>query len=101
APCGPYLVTKDEVGNPYPLRLMLKVNGEVRQEGETTDMFHRIDSLIEYISDGITLEPGDIIATGTPSGVAAAGKQYLKHNDVVEAEIERVGLLRNRVVAEP
>jgi len=100
APCGPYLVTKDEVGNPYPLRLTLKVNGEVRQDGTTDDMFHKIGNLIEYISDGLTLEPGDIIATGTPAGVAAAGKEYLKHNDVIEAEIERVGLLRNKVVNE-
>jgi 2-keto-4-pentenoate hydratase/2-oxohepta-3-ene-1,7-dioic acid hydratase in catechol pathway len=77
------------------------VNGEVRQDGVTTDMFHRIDALIEYVSDGITLEPGDIIATGTPAGVAAAsGKSYLKPGDVVEAEVERIGVLRNQVVAE-
>jgi len=100
APCGPYLVTKDEVGNPYPLRLVLKVNGEIRQDGTTDDMFHKIGDLIEYISDGLTLEPGDIIATGTPAGVAAAGKEFLKHHDLIEAEIEKVGLLRNRVVKE-
>jgi 2-keto-4-pentenoate hydratase/2-oxohepta-3-ene-1,7-dioic acid hydratase in catechol pathway len=100
APCGPYLVTKDEVGNPYPLRLTLRVNGEVRQDGTTDDMFFKIDDLIEYISDGLTLEPGDIIATGTPAGVAAAGKTYLQHNDVIVCEIERVGVLRNRVVRE-
>jgi 2-keto-4-pentenoate hydratase/2-oxohepta-3-ene-1,7-dioic acid hydratase in catechol pathway len=101
APCGPFIVTADELGSPYPLRLTLKVNGEVRQDGVTTDMFHRIDALIEYVSDGITLEPGDIIATGTPAGVAAAsGKSYLKPGDVVEAEVERIGVLRNPVVAE-
>jgi 2-keto-4-pentenoate hydratase/2-oxohepta-3-ene-1,7-dioic acid hydratase in catechol pathway len=63
-------------------------------------MFFKIDDLIEYISDGLTLEPGDIIATGTPAGVAAAGKTYLQHNDVIVCEIERVGVLRNRVVRE-
>jgi len=100
APCGPYLVTKDEVGSPYPLRLTLTVNGEVRQEGTTDDMFFKIDDLIEYISDGLTLEPGDIIATGTPAGVAAAGKTYLQHNDVIVCDIEKVGVLRNKVVRE-
>ena len=101
APCGPYIVTADELGSPYPLRLTLKVNGELRQNGVTTDMYHRIDALIEYVSDGLTLEPGDIIATGTPAGVAAAsGKSYLKPGDVVEAEVERVGLLRNMVVSD-
>ncbi|MCS7117436.1 MAG: fumarylacetoacetate hydrolase family protein [Thaumarchaeota archaeon] len=100
APCGPYLVTKDEVGSPYPLRLLLRVNGEVRQEGSTDEMYYKIGDLIEYISDGLTLEPGDIIATGTPAGVAAAGRPFLKENDVMEAEIEKIGLLRNRLVKE-
>jgi 2-keto-4-pentenoate hydratase/2-oxohepta-3-ene-1,7-dioic acid hydratase in catechol pathway len=100
APCGPYLVTKDEVGDPYPLKLTLKVNDEVRQEGSTDDMYFKIDTLIEYISDGLTLEPGDIIATGTPPGVAAAGKSYLKHDDVVVCKIEKIGVLRNRVIRE-
>ncbi|MCS7133461.1 MAG: fumarylacetoacetate hydrolase family protein [Candidatus Caldarchaeum sp.] len=101
APCGPYLVTKDEIGSPYPLRLVLKVNGEVRQQGSTDEMYYKIGELVEYISDGLTLEPGDIIATGTPAGVAAAGKEFLKENDVIEAEIEKIGLLRNRCVKEP
>ena len=100
APCGPYLVTKDEIGSPYPLKLTLRVNGEVRQEGNTEEMIFKIGQLIEYVSDGMTLEPGDIIATGTPAGVAAAGKPYLKHGDVVEAEIEKIGLLRNTVIKE-
>ncbi len=100
APCGPYLVSRDEVGSPYPLKLTLKVNGETRQEGSTDDMFFKIDELIEYISDGLTLEVGDIIATGTPAGVAAAGKSYLQHNDTIVCEIEKVGVLKNRVVKE-
>ncbi|MCS6784192.1 MAG: fumarylacetoacetate hydrolase family protein [Candidatus Caldarchaeum sp.] len=99
APCGPYLVTKDEIGSPYPLQLILKVNGEVRQNGSTKDMYFKIDELVEYVSDGLTLEPGDIIATGTPPGVAAAGGgRFLNEGDVVEAEIEKIGLLRNTVV---
>ncbi|MDJ0269762.1 MAG: fumarylacetoacetate hydrolase family protein [Aigarchaeota archaeon] len=100
APCGPYLVTKDEIGSPYPLKLTLRVNGEVRQEGNTEEMIFKIGQLVEYVSDGMTLEPGDIIATGTPAGVAAAGKPYLKHGDIVEAEIEKIGLLRNTVIKE-
>lgn len=100
APCGPYLVTKDEIGSPYPLRLRLRVNGEVRQDGSTDEMYYKIGDLIEYISDGLTLEPGDIIATGTPAGVAAAGKQFLIENDVMEAEVEKIGVLRNRLVRE-
>ncbi|MDW8084497.1 MAG: fumarylacetoacetate hydrolase family protein [Candidatus Caldarchaeum sp.] len=100
APCGPYLVTRDEVGSPYPLRLFLRVNGEVRQEGSTNDMYYKIGELLEYISDGLTLEPGDIIATGTPAGVAAAGKAFLKEKDVMEAEVEKLGILRNQLVKE-
>ncbi|MEN3047578.1 MAG: fumarylacetoacetate hydrolase family protein [Candidatus Caldarchaeales archaeon] len=100
APCGPYLVTRDEVGSPYPLRLTLRVNGELRQDSTTEDMVFRVGELIEYLSDGLTLMPGDILATGTPAGVAAAGREFLKHGDVVEAEIERIGLLRNRMVRE-
>ncbi len=100
APFGPYLVTRDEIDNPHSLRLTLRVNGEIRQDGNTGEMFHKIEKLIEYISNGITLEPGDVIATGTPAGVAAGGKEYLKPNDVMEAEIEKIGKLRNRVVKE-
>ncbi|MDW8043421.1 MAG: fumarylacetoacetate hydrolase family protein [Nitrososphaerota archaeon] len=100
APCGPYLVTKDEVGSPYPLRLTLRVNGELRQDGTTEDMVFKVGELIEHLSDGLTLMPGDILATGTPAGVAAAGREFLKHGDVVEAEIERIGLLMNRMVRE-
>jgi 2-keto-4-pentenoate hydratase/2-oxohepta-3-ene-1,7-dioic acid hydratase in catechol pathway len=100
-PLGPWLVTMDEVPDPYSLRLMLYVNGEKRQDALAADMFFKIEELIEYVSSGITLMPGDVICTGTPAGVAAfSGAPYLKHGDIVEARIEGLGALRNPVVAE-
>ncbi len=101
APMGPWIVTKDEIPDPHSLRLGLKVNGETRQDSNTGNMIFKIDKIIEFITDGITLKPGDIIATGTPPGVALATGKYLKHGDVVEAYIERIGTLRNIVVKEP
>jgi 2-keto-4-pentenoate hydratase/2-oxohepta-3-ene-1,7-dioic acid hydratase in catechol pathway len=100
APIGPYLVTRDEIPNPYPLRLTLRVNGEVRQDNTTNDMIFKIPEIIEFVSQGITLKPGDIIATGTPGGVGLASGRFLKHGDVVEAEIERIGRLINTVISE-
>ncbi len=100
APMGPWIVTKDEIQDPHSLKISLSVNGEVRQDSNTGDMIFKIDRIIEFISDGITLKPGDIIATGTPPGVALATGKYLKHGDVVEAYIERIGILRNRIVKE-
>ncbi len=100
APIGPYMVTKDEIPDPYPLRLELKVNGEVRQSNTTNDMVFKIPEIIEYVSQGITLKPGDIIATGTPAGVGLASGGFLRHGDVVEAEIERIGKLTNMVISE-
>jgi len=100
-PLGPWLVTADEVRDPYSLRLTLSVNGVKRQDALAGDMFFKIGELIEYVSSGITLEPGDVICTGTPAGVAAfSGAPYLKDGDVVEAKIEGVGNIRNPVVAE-
>lgn len=98
SPVGPYLTLKDEVSNPYPLRLTLKVNGEVRQDGTTEDMVFKIPQLIEDLSTGVTLKPGDIIATGTCAGVGGATGLFLRPGDIVEAEIERLGILRNPVV---
>jgi 2-keto-4-pentenoate hydratase/2-oxohepta-3-ene-1,7-dioic acid hydratase in catechol pathway len=100
APMGPWIVTKDEIQDPQNLRLSLKVNGETRQDGNTNDMIFKIDRIIEFISDGITLKPGDIIATGTPSGVGLATGRFLKHGDIVEAYIENIGVLRNRIFKE-
>ncbi len=100
-PLGPWLITKDEVEDPNDLGISLSVNGETKQRSSTSDMVFKIDSLIEYISAGITLKPGDIISTGTPEGVAAfTGGQFLKDGDIVEASIDRIGTLRNPVRAE-
>jgi len=100
APVGPYLVTKDEVPDPHNLRIGMRVSGEVRQDGTTADMVFKIPEIIEAASDGLTLEPGDIIATGTPSGVGLGTGKYLRHGDVMEAWIESIGTLVNPVVFE-
>jgi 2-keto-4-pentenoate hydratase/2-oxohepta-3-ene-1,7-dioic acid hydratase in catechol pathway len=96
-PAGPTLVTRDEIPNPYPLKLTLKVNGEVRQAGSTEDMIFKIPDLIATASADNTLLPGDLIATGTCSGVGLYTGKYLRNGDLMEAEVERVGVLRNRV----
>lgn len=98
-PMGPYLVHKSAVSNPYDLTLTTKVNGEVRQNGNTKDMIFSIEHVISTISQGTTLEPGDIIATGTPAGVGKGFNppKFLKPGDIVEVEIEGIGVLRNRV----
>lgn len=100
APLGPFLVTKDEVPDPHNLRLGTRVSGEVRQDGSTSDMVFKIPEIVEAVSDGLTLEPGDVIATGTPSGVGLGTGKYLKHGDVVEAWVEGVGVLVNPVAFE-
>jgi len=99
-PMGPWIVTKDEIPNPHDLRISLKVNGEVRQDGYTEDMIFKVGKIIEYLSNGITLKPGDVISTGTPPGVALATGKYLKPGDVVEAGISKIGILRNYLVEE-
>ena len=100
-PLGPWLVTKDEIPNPNDLEISLKVNGETKQHSKTSDMIFAIDHLIEYVSAGMTLKPGDIISTGTPEGVAAfTGAPFLKDGDIVEATINGIGTLRNPVKAE-
>jgi 2-keto-4-pentenoate hydratase/2-oxohepta-3-ene-1,7-dioic acid hydratase in catechol pathway len=100
-PLGPWLVTSDEIANPNGLEISLSVNGKVRQRSTTSDMVFTIDSIIEYLSQGMTLRPGDIISTGTPEGVGAfTGGPYLKDGDVLEGTIEKIGTLRNPVRAE-
>ena len=94
---GPCLVTKDGIAGPYPLRLQLRVNGELRQDGTTTDMIFRVPALIASASEGNTLLPGDVIATGTCSGVGLYTGKYLNDGDVVEAEVEKIGVLKNRI----
>ena len=94
-PTGPALVTPDEVGDPEKLRVRCLVNDEVQQDGNTADMIFDIPTLVSFISETITLEPGDCIATGTPSGVGAAQNppRYLQAGDVVVVEVENVGRL--------
>ena len=100
-PIGPCIVTADELPDPQKLALRLRVNGVIKQEGNTRDMIYPINTLISILSQGMTLEPGDIIATGTPSGVGFARKppEFLKAGDIMETEIDGIGLLRNEVVS--
>jgi 2-keto-4-pentenoate hydratase/2-oxohepta-3-ene-1,7-dioic acid hydratase in catechol pathway len=97
-PIGPWLTLTDEVQNPYPLRLRCWVNGELRQDASTSDQIFKIPELISHISRGMTLWPGDIIATGTPSGVGMASDQYLKKGDIIRCAIDGLGMLENEVV---
>jgi acylpyruvate hydrolase len=100
-PVGPYLVTKDEVPNPDALDIELRLNGTVMQHSNTSDFIFSVPETIEYISQIMTLEPGDIISTGTPSGVGVARdpQVFLKAGDLVEIELQGVGRLENPVVA--
>jgi 2-keto-4-pentenoate hydratase/2-oxohepta-3-ene-1,7-dioic acid hydratase in catechol pathway len=104
SPVGPYLVTADEVGDPQNLHLKTIVNGEVRQNSNTSDMIFNCAEIISYISQHMTLVPGDLILTGTPEGVVLglpeAEQVYLKSGDVVTVEIEKLGALTNRFVEE-
>jgi len=99
-PMGPVVVTADAFGDPQNKRLTLRVNGDVRQNASTRDMIFGVDAIIESLSRGMTLEAGDIIATGTPEGVGLGRTppEYLQNGDVMEAEIEGIGTLRNRIV---
>ncbi|CAN7325127.1 fumarylacetoacetate hydrolase family protein [Paenibacillus sp. LjRoot56] len=104
APIGPYIVTADEIGNPNDLEIKTVVNGEVRQHSNTSDMIFYCDEIVSYISQHMTLMPGDIILTGTPEGVVLGyppdRQVYLKDGDIVTIEIEKLGALTNRMVAE-
>ena len=102
-PIGPWIVTPDEVPNPHALRLRMLVNGEVRQDVNTGEMIYDIWQQIAYLSTVMTLEPGDILATGTPSGIGAVYKppQFRKVGDVMRVEIDGIGAIENIVVPEP
>jgi len=104
SPVGPFLVTADEVGNPNDLSLKTYVNGELRQDSNTSDMIFNCSEIVSYISQHMTLEPGDIILTGTPEGVVMGypeGEQhYLQPGDVVTVEIEKLGALTNYFIEE-
>ena len=102
-PIGPWIVTADELPDPHALRLRMKVNGELRQDVSTGEMIYNIWDQIAYLSTVMTLEPGDILATGTPSGVGAGMKppSFRKVGDVMRVEIDGIGHIENIVVAEP
>jgi len=101
APTGPFFVPRAFIPDHGAVRLRLKVNGTVRQDGSTADMIFGCEEQVEYLSHLLTLEPGDVIATGTTAGVGQATGTYLAAGDLVEAEVEGVGAQRNRVVAAP
>ena len=102
-PIGPWIVTEDELPDPHQLRLRTWVNGELRQESNTKELIFNCFSLVEHFSTAFTLEPGDIVATGTPAGVGITMKppKLLVAGDVVRVEIEGVGAIENPIVAEP
>jgi len=104
SPLGPYLVTADDVENPNDLWMKTTVNGEVRQSSRTSDMIFACEEIVSYISRHFTLMPGDVILTGTPEGVVMGrppeDQVYLQPGDVVTVEIEKLGTLTNRMVAE-
>jgi 2-keto-4-pentenoate hydratase/2-oxohepta-3-ene-1,7-dioic acid hydratase in catechol pathway len=95
---GPVLVTADEIPDPQALAISMRVNGQTRQSSHTSKMIFPVAQCIEVLSEGMTLLPGDIIATGTPDGVGAATGSFLKAGDRLEAEVEQIGVLQNRVV---
>lgn len=100
-PCGPWITTADEIRDPCDLHITTRVNGEIRQDSSTANLVLKINEIISKLSKVMTLEPGDIISTGTPSGTAlslASDSKYLKNNDVVEVEVENVGVITNRVL---
>ena len=99
-PMGPWLITPDELGNPEKLQVTCRVNGVVKQNSNTELMIFDIPSQIADITQVLTLEPGDVISTGTPSGVgfARTPPEFLKNGDVMETEIEKIGTLRNLIV---
>jgi 2-keto-4-pentenoate hydratase/2-oxohepta-3-ene-1,7-dioic acid hydratase in catechol pathway len=102
-PLGPLIVTTDELSNVHSLSLKTRVNGDLRQDGNTSELIYRFRAMIEELSAVFTLEPGDILTTGSPAGVGAARQPpvYLRVGDVVRVEIEGIGHIENRVVPEP
>ena len=97
---GPCITTADQIGNPNDLRIRTRVNGELRQDSSTKNMVLNVCEVVHYLSLVMTLEPGDVIATGTPAGVGVFMKpkpKFLLPGDVVEIEIEDIGALRNPI----
>jgi 2-keto-4-pentenoate hydratase/2-oxohepta-3-ene-1,7-dioic acid hydratase in catechol pathway len=101
-PLGPWLVTRDEIADPHRLSIKCRVNGETMQDSNTAEMIYRIPYLIRYLSEAFTLLPGDVIATGTPHGVGAFRETpvWLESGDVVDVEIEGLGVLSNPCIAD-
>jgi 2-keto-4-pentenoate hydratase/2-oxohepta-3-ene-1,7-dioic acid hydratase in catechol pathway len=102
APMGPVIVTADEIADPHNVHIALRVNGETLQDSNTSNLIFGVDKLIPFLSSVFTLEPGDVISTGTPAGVGFAYKppKWLKAGDTVEIEVEGIGTLTNPVIAE-
>lgn len=102
-PFGPWIVTRDEIPDPHKLRLRTWVNGELRQDGNTSEMTYRIEDMLVELTTAFTLEPGDVLTTGSPAGVGGLmdPPAYLRIGDVVRVEIEGVGSIENTVIAEP
>lgn len=100
-PIGPWIVTSDEIPDPHHLDLKTFVNGELRQHSNTKELIYDCFDQIATLSTVFTLEPGDIVSTGTPAGVGAPRAQWLVAGDVVRVEIERIGAIENRVIEEP
>jgi 2,4-diketo-3-deoxy-L-fuconate hydrolase len=101
APIGPFLATRDEIADPHALKMWLTVNGTTRQQGSTANMIFRVPTLVSYVSQFMTLLPGDVISTGTPAGVGLGMKPapvYLQPGDVVELGVEGLGQSRQEVV---
>ena len=102
-PMGPWLVTPDEIGDPHALELRTWVNGELRQHSNTRHLIYDCLAQVEHLSTAFTLEPGDVVTTGTPAGVGGAMSppRFLRAGDVVRIEIEKIGAIENRVTEEP
>ncbi len=100
-PMGPFLLTADEIGDPHNLDMALTVNGDVRQNSNTSHMIFKVADIVSFLSYLMTLEPGDVIATGTPAGVAKATGNYLQPGDSIECTIEKLGTLKNTLGPQP
>jgi len=102
-PWGPWITTAQQVADPHALTLRTWVNGELRQDASTSDLIFGVERLVEFIGEAVTLEPGDVILTGTPSGVGMAmdPPRFLANGDVVRIEIEGIGAIEHRVVVGP
>jgi 2-keto-4-pentenoate hydratase/2-oxohepta-3-ene-1,7-dioic acid hydratase in catechol pathway len=99
-PIGPWITTDDEIDDPHDLTLTLELNGEERQRSSTGDMIYDIYDQIAYLTQVMTLEPGDLLATGTPAGVGIAGNRFMKAGDLVRVSVDGLGAIENRFVNE-